>query len=81
MFHLNKSGVTGLASRCKSCTKQYFREYYLKNSERINKNVKSYDSANKKSVQSRQATWRRNNVTPKEEEINIADDMGVWFGE
>ena len=46
-FGLNKNGRYGVGNRCKDCNLIYFKEYYLKNKEKINKYFKEYRSKNK----------------------------------
>jgi hypothetical protein len=48
--HYSMTKSKGIMSSCKPCTKQYHREYYLKNKERLSKDYEEYRKNNKEKI-------------------------------
>lgn len=46
-FHKRKASLDGYAATCKDCHKEYKKSYYLKNKDKIKKQLSDYYSSNK----------------------------------
>lgn len=60
-FSIKKNGKFGIAARCKSCDKDYNKNYYLKNKEKIIKNVNAWSIKNKDKKRNYSNNWVEKN--------------------
>ncbi len=60
-FHTSKDCKFGLTSRCKDCTKEYRRLFYLENRERMNLRNRQYHKKNKTKIKEYQKQYYINN--------------------
>ena len=74
-FHNNTRSRDGLSARCKSCTKEQSRIYYIENKGAINKRNSAYRLENK------EATIAQSKVYYIENKEAISNRHKLWYGE
>lgn len=67
LFSRNKSQKDGLASTCKTCTKEYNKRYYEKNKEREQAARRANYQAKKDEYKARARKWETENIERKRE--------------
>jgi len=60
-FSIKKSGKFGISARCKICDQIYNQNYYLKNKEKIIKNVNAWSNKNKDKKRNYSNNWVERN--------------------
>jgi hypothetical protein len=79
-FDNNKTTKDGKASACKTCLKEYKKEYYLKNKTKILKNVKNYSDSNKEKIKDYQKKYfnlNKENLYQKQKEYKKLNDKEI----
>ena len=72
-FHKNKNNKDALTCKCKSCCKEYKKEYYQANKEKITEKTKEYVQANKKKIKEYKKEYQKANrekITEKRREYH-----------
>jgi len=61
-FHYNGRGELGLEARCKLCANEHNRDYYLKNTKKVNDRQNKYRRANPEKHTACNKAWRDKNL-------------------
>lgn len=72
-FNANKTNVDGLSTYCKECHKQYAREWYQRDKERLKEKARQYYSEHKEQAANSRKRWAENNRERK------ADTDKAWY--
>ena len=96
-FYKKKNGKYGIGTWCKKCFKEFLREYYIRNAEKIREyrkeycknnpeKVKEYYKNNLKRINEYRRKWKKNNLTKirkqnKEYYKNNIKKMREYFNE
>lgn len=69
-FNKNKRSYNGYGSTCKSCNKEYKKEHYIKNKEKISDKNKTYRENNKEKIKKEKRKYYQDNKDKINKKIN-----------